>query len=375
MMMKTRNFLWLVITLIVITACEKDEFPKQQNVENPTFFADGKIGGSNFSFTAGEKDYYMYTWYQKDTYDVYSFVGEFRKTDGTGEKLSFKIRNSSETSVNIENALATGTYPYTGPINPIVQNAFDVQFYSESTGAKPHASYSWAFGDGTYSNQENPFHRFDTSSQTAFDVTLSIAYGDNCSSSATNIVKFDGSCGASFNYSTLTPSPNIIAFTPIAWGAPPFTYEWDFGNGQTSTDSLPAVYYTYNEVYPVNLKVTDANHCEATYQRNVRVATNCVANFSYTSSPVITIDSIQLSHVEITYTAKDGTVYTSTSKTQPSNMDFFLADAYDFEDNENGEKVKRVDAFYDARLFNINNPNDYIDITKARASFGVAYPQ
>lgn len=373
--MKRSAYFWSIVTLFIIAGCEKEDFPEKPIVEDPTFFADGLINGISFDFTAGERDYYMYTWHEKDDNDIYVFSGEFKKTNGSGEKLTFKIKNSSETSVDIEEALSIENHAYAGPISPVVENAYDVHFFSESQGASPHASYSWAFGDGTFSSQQNPIHRFNTETQSQFDVTLSIAYGDNCSSSATNVVDFNTSCGNSFSYTTLTPSPRIIAFTPVTWGTPPYSYEWDFGNGQTSTDTNPAIYFPYNEVYPVTLKVTDGNNCVSSYQRNVRVETNCVANYSYTTSPVITIDSLQLSHVEIVYTNESGVVYSSKEKTQPSNMSFFLSEVHDFENNQAGEKVKKIDAFYDARLFNVNDPDDYIDIRKARASFGIAYPQ
>jgi len=49
-----------------------------------------------------------------------------------------------------------------------------------------------------------------------------------------------------------------VYFTPeIAGGISPFTYEWDFGDGNTSTEASPSYTYRSDGIFNVSLKVTD----------------------------------------------------------------------------------------------------------------------
>jgi len=55
----------------------------------------------------------------------------------------------------------------------------------------------------------------------------------------------------------LRPAPTTVVFTNNSQNA--VSYEWDFGNGETSTDKNPQVRYTQKGAYDVKLKVTDAD--------------------------------------------------------------------------------------------------------------------
>jgi hypothetical protein len=42
------------------------------------------------------------------------------------------------------------------------------------------------------------------------------------------------------------------------------TWEWDFGNGETSTEQNPKVMFAEQKIYTINLKVTNASGCSHT---------------------------------------------------------------------------------------------------------------
>jgi hypothetical protein len=60
-----------------------------------------------------------------------------------------------------------------------------------------------------------------------------------------------------------------IRFEPrIAGGFSPYSYEWDFGDGSTSTDAVPTHAYKSEGSYTVKLKVTDDKGKTAEYTRD-----------------------------------------------------------------------------------------------------------
>jgi PKD repeat protein len=79
-----------------------------------------------------------------------------------------------------------------------------------------------------------------------------------------------GSCSASFTYST-APGTNAIQFNGTGYGAHPFTFSWDFGDGHTSNLQNPVHSYSFASAYGVYLTITDSTGCSATYYDTVYV--------------------------------------------------------------------------------------------------------
>lgn len=66
---------------------------------------------------------------------------------------------------------------------------------------------------------------------------------------------------------TVKEGSGIQFFASVSGGFSPYTYEWDFGDGDTSTDANP--YHVYNESgdFTVSLKVIDDKGTSETYSR------------------------------------------------------------------------------------------------------------
>ena len=54
---------------------------------------------------------------------------------------------------------------------------------------------------------------------------------------------------------TATTNPNYIVFTAISTDG--FLYNWDFGNGPTSTKKVDTAYYPFPATYSVSLTVSN----------------------------------------------------------------------------------------------------------------------
>jgi PKD repeat protein len=168
-----------------------------------------------------------------------------------------------------------------------------VQFTSTSSGSIQ--SYSWNFGDGNISAEANPVHTFNAGSYT---VILTVT-GEGGSSSMQMIVNAlppaaspqpETPPPSASPAPTDTPAPTAAAaptaaFTPSAVsGDAPLTiqfvntssgdisaYQWDFGDGSTSSEASPAHSYRAPGQYTVTLIVAGGGG-SSTAQASVTVS-------------------------------------------------------------------------------------------------------
>ncbi|MFC2130438.1 PKD domain-containing protein [Bacteroidota bacterium] len=131
---------------------------------------------------------------------------------------------------------------------------FAVNFINESTGYP--SSYLWAFGDGVTSTEENPSHTYITSGE--YTVTLSITsgtYTDNRFREGYIVV--DDVLAAEFDASPTASSATMTVNFNDRTSSPPDTWDWDFGDGNSSTFQNPSHSYENPGQYTVELTVTN----------------------------------------------------------------------------------------------------------------------
>jgi serine protease len=128
-----------------------------------------------------------------------------------------------------------------------------VGFTDASTGEV--TSYDWNFGDGGTSTLRNPTHQYGNPGN--YTVTLTVT-GD-CGSDAetkTNYVHVDGPPFAAFSGTpTSGDYPLTVGFTDQSSGQVA-SYDWDFGDGGSSSAENPVHEYTAAGDYTVTLTVT-----------------------------------------------------------------------------------------------------------------------
>ncbi|MCI4668813.1 MAG: PKD domain-containing protein [Bacteroidia bacterium] len=155
----------------------------------------------------------------------------------------------------------------------------DYYFGAISYGAAPF-TYNWDFGDGNTSTQASPVHTYTTNGNYVASVVSTDQYG--CSDTAfysTNINNV--SCSAGIGYGQWGQNGARVDFNPRLSGIPPYTFSWDFGDGNTSNLQSPTHYYSSNGTFQVNLTITDSVGCVSTDQASVTVNAGCSSDFSY----------------------------------------------------------------------------------------------
>jgi len=142
--------------------------------------------------------------------------------------------------------------------------------------------YFWDFGDGGTSQETSPVHEFDALG--IYDVKLKVV-GQGCGDSLTKQIEVIGPapCQADFSYSSQSPEALEISFINQSTGAIN-SFEWDFGDGNFSTEENPVHAYSQPGIYIVELAVF-AEGCADSIQKTVEITEPvfCEAEFSFTS--------------------------------------------------------------------------------------------
>ena len=187
--------------------------------------------------------------------------------------IKLVVSNASGTDSVVKSQLVT-VYG-----NPNVSFDFDktagcfplrVNFKDKSLpGSGTITSWQWDFGDGTISNQQNPSHTYTTAG--AFNVTLRITNSFGCIKSYTQTGAIQVAEGVKAFFTNtdpgVCPAPAAVQFTNASTGPGPLQYQWNFGDGTTSTAANPPHTYTANGNFSVSLVATSPQGCTDTFRR------------------------------------------------------------------------------------------------------------
>lgn len=134
-----------------------------------------------------------------------------------------------------------------------------LQVYFEDASSNNPITWSWNFGDGSTSQEQNPIHHYTDSGE--YTVTLTVENEDGMDSKVRNnyINVTEGGSAPTADF-TATPrsgeSPLKVYFSDESLNNPD-TWIWDFGDENTSTIQNPE--HTYNNVGQYTVKLTVSN--------------------------------------------------------------------------------------------------------------------
>ncbi len=170
-------------------------------------------------------------------------------------------------------------------------NTMTGYFYDYSSSSNGvMTNWSWDFGDGYYSHDQNPIHPFAQGGY--YNVKLAVKDSvSDCVSQYESYVYVPGSCNvnASFTYSVdQTNNQILVTNQSIGSGLNYYWYYWDGVNYEISYDANPV--FSYNgsvNTYPyIYLSVYD-NNCSASYDLYAVLpnVTYCSTDFTYLVDP------------------------------------------------------------------------------------------
>jgi len=159
-----------------------------------------------------------------------------------------------------------------------------VQFHGILGSGTGAYNWLWHFGDGTTGQGQNPLHTYSQPGHYSVCVHLTQNSGTILCSYCDSIYvpPVNPPCQAHFTY---IQSGTSISFNSGTSQLPssPVLYNWNFGNGATSTQANPVFTYTTNGTYNVCLTITSTNsNCTDTYCQTITVGQSNVCNISFT---------------------------------------------------------------------------------------------
>jgi len=158
---------------------------------------------------------------------------------------------------------------------------FSVQFTDLSENA---TDWTWDFGDGTNSTEQNPVHTYTSAGSYTVNLTVSNADGSD-SEVKTGYIKVTvsspGKPVASFSASPSSgKTPLTVAFTDKSSNIPT-KWKWSFGDGTSSTIQNPKHKYSKTGKYTVTLTVTNAKGSNTVTETDyIKVISKPAANFT-----------------------------------------------------------------------------------------------
>ena len=190
--------------------------------------------------------------------------------------VSFNAAGTSAPSNTAQFTIATSTPAVSAdfnwsPASPVTTD--NVSFFDRSSGTP--TSWSWNFGDGTVSTQQNPVKRFTVAG--TYTVMLTVSNG-TASSTMSHSISVAPSAPAvpnvvaAFDWTPATPNQGgSVQFSDRSTGSP-VAWSWSFGDGATSNVENPAHTFAGPGNYTVTLTATNSvSSSTATHVVNVAV--------------------------------------------------------------------------------------------------------
>lgn len=141
----------------------------------------------------------------------------------------------------------------------------EVAFTNESMGAdgSPIKECFWDFGDTYTSTDKNPKHTYDATGP--YTVRLAVKSSQGCSSFVEQVVRVLAEPRASFTCNTPVCQNSLAEFIDTSVSADGLIthWDWNFGDGHTSSDQFPTHRYVNVGTYTVRLTVETDKGCKS----------------------------------------------------------------------------------------------------------------
>ncbi|MGV8130300.1 MAG: PKD domain-containing protein, partial [Methanolinea sp.] len=197
--------------------------------------------------------------------------------------VSLTVGTSGGTNTTVKEDFIQVSHEFDVPVaNFTTEYFYYGRFYAygrfQDTSTGNPTSWNWTFGDGHYSEYQDPWYEYDGVG--SYDVTLTVsnAAGSDSITKEAFIVIPTPAPEADFyvaprdRYGSF---PLTVLFQDqsegsIDWDTPPATYEWDFGDGSPNSTERGSVYHNYMAAgtYTVTLTVTDIGGSDTLTREN-----------------------------------------------------------------------------------------------------------
>lgn len=181
-------------------------------------------------------------------------------------------------------------------VNPIAQFTatplsgcvpLTVQFTNQSTG---NLYNTWDFGDGNTSVAINPSHTY--TSPGVYTAQLIVENANGCMDTTFQNITIHSLPVANFTTGYNCTDPVTVAMNNQSTGA--VGYNWDFGNGQTSTLTNPTAIYSTPGTFTITLVASNQYGCTHQSQQSITIYPQPTLSISIPELEICSEESIQI---------------------------------------------------------------------------------
>ena len=226
-----------------------------------------------------------------NTSHVFNSTGTYLVRLVAVDSTTCNIRDTAYVHIRVGDIQATINF------NPVKLNpcdSFKYRFDNVSTAPVPfnNTSFTWDFGDGSpriTAGTASVFHNYAAAGTYNVNLVLTDTSYCNAPDSLTVQVRVAAIVKAQFTTPPTGCAPYSAEFTNTSLAGQ--TFQWDFGDGGTSTDINPTHLYSIAGTYTITLIANDPGTCNLTdtAKQTITVANNPTANFSF--SPVTPVEN------------------------------------------------------------------------------------
>jgi gliding motility-associated-like protein len=239
-----------------------------------------------------------YTWDLGEPGAIYNTKSPTHTYNSIGSynvKLTVTTQTGCAVIVNVPNGVMVGSKPIAkfsfAPNNACASSP--VQFTDQSTtSVGALVQWHWDFGDSVTSTAQNPAHIYkDTGSL----VVLLTVTNNGCDDSTSQLIKVIPPVG-NFGYTVKCNNRLDVSFVDSSLTDPaagPISYQWDFGDGTTSTSQTPTHTYASLGTYNATLVVTNGP-CSYAITKPVKLIAES-ADFTVDKNPICKSQAFTLS--------------------------------------------------------------------------------
>jgi|WetSurMetagenome_2_1015567.scaffolds.fasta_scaffold05245_2 PKD repeat protein len=199
----------------------------------------------------------------KNPVHAYSYGGNYT----INLVASNSLGNTSVTAANYIKATGTGPIPVVDAdfsANATSGQApFAVAFTDLSTGSP--TSWNWSFGDGMFSEEQNPGHTYNVSGNFTVNLTIWDVVGSTSSTGRSDYIRVGSGIPvtildvvrADFSFNTTGIAPYSVEFRDYSHESPT-KWNWSFGDGTFSEEQNPVHVYTGGSNFTISLNASNA---------------------------------------------------------------------------------------------------------------------
>ena len=241
--------------------------------------SDNSIGATNWSWNNGNNNSSVnqnpsFSYSTADDYDI--TLTATNSSNGCTDQITKTITVNPRPNISVSVTPSFGCAP------------LDVDFTNNSTNGD---TFNWDFGDGSpiFTGQFPPTHTYAADGNYNVSLDVSNSFGCNRQENITTIQVSPPTANFSSNIVNGC-SPIDVQFSDLSTASNPSadpitTWNWDFGNGNTSNSQSPSIETYSTGKYDVSLTITTQNGCVATISTSEYIQVGAIDSVGFSNTP------------------------------------------------------------------------------------------